>query len=201
MQQYDSPPKRKWKIAFLHCNKELDLKIKKKHTQTFVFHIRKTSPEFLTDSGFAITPKLRNTLLCLSHCAGFGWDKVRFLRSSLYGAMVWICAENSAYTCRDVSVIAEQAWHRATAFSAPHSTPPPIEWAGEALLVGRGHSQGSWPQVTQGRSHTIWLTSNSITWKCNACFGPVLFSEQVRKILGTAKIATGFIKKQVIILF
>ena len=28
-------------------------------------------------------------------CAAFGWDRVRFLHSSYYGAMVWICAGNS----------------------------------------------------------------------------------------------------------
>ena len=28
-------------------------------------------------------------------CAGFAWDRVNFLHSSWYGAMVWICAENS----------------------------------------------------------------------------------------------------------
>ena len=28
-------------------------------------------------------------------CTGFGWDRVDFLPSSEYGAMFWICAENS----------------------------------------------------------------------------------------------------------
>ena len=31
----------------------------------------------------------------LEHCAGFGWDTVNFLHSSWYGAVCWICAENS----------------------------------------------------------------------------------------------------------
>ena len=31
----------------------------------------------------------------LQVCAGFGWDRVNFLQSSWYGAMVWICAGNS----------------------------------------------------------------------------------------------------------
>lgn len=36
-------------------------------------------------------------------CASLGWDRVRFLHSSWYGVMLWICDGN-----RDVLVIAEQ---------------------------------------------------------------------------------------------
>ena len=28
-------------------------------------------------------------------CTGFGWDTIKFLHSSLYGAVFWICAENT----------------------------------------------------------------------------------------------------------
>ena len=28
-------------------------------------------------------------------CAGFHWDRVNFLHGSWYGAMFWICGENS----------------------------------------------------------------------------------------------------------
>ena len=49
-------------------------------------------------------------------CAGFGWDRVNFLHSSWYGAMFWICAENSVDNTRDVLVIAEQCLHRIKAW-------------------------------------------------------------------------------------
>ena len=28
-------------------------------------------------------------------CASFGWDRVNFLHRSWYGALFWVCAENS----------------------------------------------------------------------------------------------------------
>ena len=34
-----------------------------------------------------------NSFGCFS--TGFGWDRVKFLHSNLYGTMFWICAENS----------------------------------------------------------------------------------------------------------
>jgi len=30
---------------------------------------------------------------CKTKCTAFGWDRVNFLRKSLYDAMFWICAE------------------------------------------------------------------------------------------------------------
>lgn len=33
--------------------------------------------------------------LSVRGCSGFDWDRVSFLHRSLYGAVVWICSENS----------------------------------------------------------------------------------------------------------
>lgn len=33
-------------------------------------------------------------LLVISLCTGFAWDRVKFLHSSSYGSLLWICAGN-----------------------------------------------------------------------------------------------------------
>jgi len=53
-------------------------------------------------------------------CADFGWGSVNFLHSSHYGAMFWICAENSVDNTGMFFVIAERCLDRIKAFSAPH---------------------------------------------------------------------------------
>lgn len=62
-------------------------------------------------------------VLGISRSAGFGWGQVNFIHSSWYGAVFWICAENSADNT-DCFIVAEQGLNRAKAFSAPHPTPP-----------------------------------------------------------------------------
>lgn len=39
---------------------------------------------------------------------------------------------------------------------------PPHQWAGDTQEVVRGHRQDSWPQLTQGVSHTIWCHAQHI---------------------------------------
>ena len=62
--------------------------------------------------------------LFLGLCAGFGWDRVNFLHSSEYGAMVWICAENSVDNSGVVLLLLSSASTASKAFSASHPTPP-----------------------------------------------------------------------------
>ena len=45
-----------------------------------------------TETGISLSVEL---MTALSMCTGFGWGGVNFLHSSLYGAMFWICDQNS----------------------------------------------------------------------------------------------------------
>jgi len=63
-----------------------------------------------------------------SKCVGtlLGRDKVSFLHSSLYGAMFWICDENSLDDTLMfyVGYLFYIRLHSTKAFSAPHPAPP-----------------------------------------------------------------------------
>ena len=53
-------------------------------------------------------------------CTGFGWDRVESLHSSLYRAVLWTCAGNSA----DSTGVAKQCLHSVKTFSTSHTTLP-----------------------------------------------------------------------------
>ena len=61
-------------------------------------------------------------------CAGFGWDRVNFLRSSWYGAMFWICAEDSVGNTGMFSLL----------LSSAYTEPRPF------LLLPPPHQRGGW---------------------------------------------------------
>ena len=87
-------------------------------------------------------------------CAGLGWDRVNFLHSSWYGAMLWIYAENSVDNSGMFSLLLSSAYAASRPFLplTPH-----VQWGGwDAQEVGRGHSRDSWSQLTQGIFQTIW---------------------------------------------
>jgi len=74
-------------------------------------------------------------------CAGFGWDGVNFLHSSLYGAKFWICAEISVHSTGTLSLPPSSAWTE----SRPSLllTHPSSEEARWVHAAGRGHSRDS----------------------------------------------------------
>jgi len=49
-------------------------------------------------------------IISLHFCAGFDWDGVNFLHSSLYGAMFWISAENSVDNTGMFSLLLSSAY-------------------------------------------------------------------------------------------
>lgn len=57
-------------------------------------------------------------------CACYSWDRVNFLQSSKYGAMLWICEENSVDNPGIFSLLLNGVYTRVRAFSALHLTPP-----------------------------------------------------------------------------
>ena len=57
-------------------------------------------------------------------CPGFGWDRVNFLHSSWYDAVLWTYDENNGDNTWMISVVAEQGLHRAKAFPAFHAALP-----------------------------------------------------------------------------
>ena len=76
----------------------------------------------------------------------FGWDRVNFLHSGLYGAMFWICGQNSIGNNTHVLAIAEQCLHSVKGFSAPHPAPPAsrLGWRKTGtLFFGPGGHRGS----------------------------------------------------------
>ena len=52
----------------------------------------------------------------LHSCAGFGWGRVNFFHSSLYGAMFWICAGNSADNRGTFSLLLSSAYTESRPF-------------------------------------------------------------------------------------
>jgi len=43
-------------------------------------------------------------------CSGFIWDRGKFLHSRLYGAMFWICKENSVYNTGTIKLLLNSAY-------------------------------------------------------------------------------------------
>ena len=61
----------------------------------------------------------------MGNCAGFGCDRVNLLHSSWYGAMFWICAENSVDSTEMFSLLLSSAYTESRPFLllAPPSLP------------------------------------------------------------------------------
>ena len=78
----------------------------------------------------------------------FGWDRVNFLHSGLYGAMFWICGQNSIGNNTHVLAIAEQCLHSVKGFSAPHPAPPASRLGVHKKLGGdtAGTADPKWPK-------------------------------------------------------
>jgi len=56
-------------------------------------------------------------------CAGFGWDRFVFLHSSSFGAMFWLCAENSGDNRGMFSLVLTRAYTESRPFlllTPPH---------------------------------------------------------------------------------
>jgi len=56
--------------------------------------------------------------------AGFGWDRVNFLHSSLYDAMFWICDENSVDNRGMFQLLPSNAHTEPRPFLLLNPTPP-----------------------------------------------------------------------------
>ena len=77
-------------------------------------------------------------------CTGFGWDGVNFPHSSWYGAMFWICDQNSVHT---LFWLLLNSAYSVKAFSVSHTV---LQWSRQAVdkrLGGdtAGTADSSWP--------------------------------------------------------
>ena len=59
----------------------------------------------------------------MDQCPGFGWDRVNFLPSSWYSAVVRIDYENHVDNTLMVLVVAKQCLYQVKDFSASHAQP------------------------------------------------------------------------------
>ncbi|XP_074989722.1 LOW QUALITY PROTEIN: tubulin alpha-8 chain-like [Calonectris borealis] len=82
------------------------------------------------EEGFTSTGLVLTALgkLWLQLCAGFGWGRVKFLHSSWYGAVFWICAGNSVDNTGMFSFLLSRAYTGSRPF----------------LLLTPPHQRGGW---------------------------------------------------------
>lgn len=87
---------------------------------------------------------------------GFGKDRVNFVHSSSYGAMLWIRDENSVENTRMFYLL----WAVLVQLRVSHDNT-----AEGAQELGRRHSGDSWPQVTMGIFTPKGVVLSSESWE------------------------------------
>ena len=99
-----------------------------------------------------------DTQMKLVRCAGFGWGRVNFLHSSWYGAMFWICDENSVDNTGMFSLLLSSAYTESRPFLL---LKPPHQRVGWGCTRGREGTQPGQLTPTDQRAIPYHMTSCS----------------------------------------